>query len=808
MKGFVPTALAALLAALPNLSLADPAEAETLVRAGSPVRALQALDAADKSPAALFWRGRALIELGRYEEASYALEQVPKDDVLAPYAQRALIFCAWQCPLLDFPQMVAPLTESADPAVARLATAALAEYELRRKGGAAEAALRDMQRIAAISPEWSLASRLLEIEYLRQKKRFDDALTLCRLLEADKSLPTLARQRVRLALSELYYAKEAVQAEELSATAAPAPAGDDETEDDEGKGEETLLQFIAANPDSALLDEAFRRLAAHGAFRRGEYALGKLTEWSNDPTKPRRAALALRVRQLMQHRALREGQAPDAACVNLATSQLPREPMTAQMLREQVRVLVAQDRAPEAEVYLRMLPKGSAHALFYEGLASTGDYTAAFDAFQASALEADENLRPAALVNSLLAAHASGNAEEVAHIMDEDHPRSVRAALLAARAAYLMPRDAAAARRDLEAWLALYPESQAPVDALMDLAVLALDNEPDKAAEYLKRLDPKQKRQWNERQELRYYALLMEAVQRSGAPDAAAKALAIARRASNEGSRPAVRATMKLKLCSMLSAQKRHGEALALLERFAAQNAHRPEAARALIMAGHAAAAIGSLDSLKHAAELYERCAEMESPYAVRARLYRASVLSHIGRREDARALIDDVKRRSANGSAPMEPEDAALAACFLADTWSLEGTDEGLQNATLAMEEALADPQLPDAWRFRIRFQHAIFCSRQGRNKEALATYMEVIEDAAALGGVPSQADWFILYSAGAGGVSQHLELKQFKEAAALAERIANWRAGGHGASRPGGPSADKFAEWAAAIRRVHPSD
>ncbi len=803
---FLP-ALAALVGSLSALCPADVAEAEAFVRAGNPVEALSALDAADRSPEALFWRGRALIELGRYEEASYALQAFPSGHELSPYAQRALIFCAWQSPLLDFPALVAPLTKSATPAVARLATAALAEYELRRSEGGNPEALGEMQKLAAMTPEWSLASRLLEIESLRQQQRFEDALTLCRLLESDKSLPTLARQRVRLALSEVYYAKEQFQAEkeapEEELSLLSRVEDKPEPEDDEGKGEETLLQFIASNPDSPLLGEAFRRLDAHGAFERGEYAIDKLEDWMNDTAKPRRAALALRVRQLMLHRALRPGQQVDATCVNLATSQLPREEMTAQMLREQVRVLEEQGKREEARLYRRMLPAGSPHALFYEGIDSVGHTAQAMDAFLGSALVADENLRPAALVNALLGALASGNKEEEERLMNEPHPRTTRAALLAARASYLTSRDAAAARRDLEEWISLYADTQPPLDAVMGLAVLELDADPQKADERLHSLGERPRQKWTVRQELRYYALLIEAAKRSHGREGAQKALAVALEACEKGSKADVRAYMELKLSSMLSAMGRHGDALRRLERFVARHADRPEVPRALLMAGHAASHIGSLPSLRRAAGLYARCAELESPYAVRAKLYRASVLTRVSHRTEARAIIESLMQQPGQ----LTPEDMALARSFLADTWSMEGTDEGLDKARQVMADALADPSLPATWLYRTRMQHAVFCSRQGRHEEALANYRDVLRDVDTLVGTPSQADWYVLYTAASGAIVECLQLKRYTEAAQTAERVAGWRGGNVGSSRPGGPSGARYAEWAASIRRMYPT-
>ncbi len=803
--------IAALIAALALPALSDPAEAEALVRAGSPAKALMALDAADRSPAALFWRGRALVDLGRYEEASYALEAVPAGHELAPYAQRALIYCAWQCPLLDFPAIIAPLTESSDLNISRLASAALAEYELRRAEPGNLDALHDIQELASLAPEWTLASRLLLIESMRQRKLFDDALAACRILEADKTLPALARQRVRLALSEVYYAKEQYREEQGGAAASPSAAADAEEEGatplgetDEGKGEETLLQFIASNPDSPLLGEAFRRLAQHGALERGEYAIAKLEEWMQDPSKPRRAALALRVRQLMQHRSARAELPLDATCVNLATAQLPREPMTAQMLREQVRVLLQLGRHEEAHLYHRLLPSDSPHSLFFDGIDSKDSIADAMDAFLASALTADEKLRPAALVNALLGALASGNTAEADRIMSESHPRNTRAALLSARASYLMSRDVVTARRDLEEWVSLYADDEAPVDAVMDLALLDIDSAPQDATTRLLELGKHPRDTWSVEQELRYYALLIEATHRSSSPNAAQEAIAIARRAAEEGSHADVRACMELKLASMLSAQGRHGDALRRMERFASRHADRPELPRALLMAGHAAASIGSLPSQRRAAGLYARCAELDSPYAVRAKLYRASVLTRVARRAEARSIIEGLMLRKEG----LFAEDMALARSFLADTWSLEGTDEGLEKARQVIADALADPALPPAWLYRMRMQHGIFCSRQGKHEAALADYMAILNESPAQAGTPSQAEWYTLYSAGAGAIYQLMQLERYTEAANLAERIANWHSDRRGSTRPGGPASDRFAQWAASIRRVHPAE
>ena len=76
------------------------------------------------------------------------------------------------------------------------------------------------------------------------------------------------------------------------------------------------------------------------------------------------------------------------------------------------------------------------------------------------------------------------------------------------------------------------------------------------------------------------------------------------------------------------------------------------------------------------------------------------------------------------------------------------------------------------------------------------------------ATGADPHAEEWFVLYAAGSGAISEHLQLKNYEEAARLAEQIAAWP---HpvGTPRPAteaeGPQAKRFAEWAEGIRRTH---
>ncbi|MBR5185534.1 MAG: hypothetical protein IKW19_04480, partial [Akkermansia sp.] len=82
--------LLTLLAA--QIALADTGTADRLLRESKPADALHALQG-ESGPDASFWRGRALIALGRLEEASRELQAVPAGHHLYTYAAKALLYC-------------------------------------------------------------------------------------------------------------------------------------------------------------------------------------------------------------------------------------------------------------------------------------------------------------------------------------------------------------------------------------------------------------------------------------------------------------------------------------------------------------------------------------------------------------------------------------------------------------------------------------------------------------------------------------------------------------------------------------------
>ena len=157
MKPHILLLLAAL--ALP-MAHGDAVQAEQLVRAGKPADALDAL-AVDDSIEAAFWRGRALIELGRLKEAAESLRKIPDAHALYPYAAKALLYCAWKNKDVDFAVIATPMATSKNTEISTLATAALAEYWLSKPNSQDNSALLRFRELAKNNPSFIPLLRLL-----------------------------------------------------------------------------------------------------------------------------------------------------------------------------------------------------------------------------------------------------------------------------------------------------------------------------------------------------------------------------------------------------------------------------------------------------------------------------------------------------------------------------------------------------------------------------------------------------------------------------------------------------------------------
>lgn len=793
-------------------ALADTQRADTLLREGRPADALDALHG-DTSAEADYWRGRALIDLGRLQEASEALHHIPSDHTLYPYAAKGLLYCAWKSNSVDFAVIATPMVTSENKEIATLATAALAEYWLRQPRSHDNSALERLRRLVQTQPELSPLLRLLEIDNLRLRGEFDKAIDQCRALENDRSLPLIMRQRARLSLSEVYYAKEATETPKTEIDTPtrgishlPIIGGSDEqlsTSYDDGKGEETLLHFISSHPDSPLLEEAFRRLHERGAFRTSEYAGSKLKEWIAAPLKSRRASLALLIQQHLQ---TPEGsfETPlDVTCANTAAATCPHEPATRTILLEQTRWFLEREQTHEALLYLGMIQRDDIFKKFYENQLHSPNAVSTARTYLECAREAPESLRAPALTNALICALIAGDhATQEAVINAPDISEEQHYALLLTRIAYWLDKDPAKAQADIDLLKTQQaPNQQLQADLEMDQAYLYLKHNPAFTRELLNKSSiGEHLTELSEERQLRFYALQEEAIKRlAGTDDGAStsqEAIDIIQHAARKVRSPRVLAVLTLHLASLQSTQGLHVQALHTINTFLRKYPKSDYAERARYMAARESEFIATQESLQRAADLYATCAERSDELAIKAGIRHAAVLLRLGNHEESEHILVRIMRKYPD----MRAEDKSLANAVLANNKALLGTAEGRNEAIEIVGRTLNDTSLPAWWRYRVLLHHATLCARDGRYEAALRDYEEVLSMKPAMGETPTKADWHILYSAGSGAIMQLLYLKRYSEAADKADFIAEWNKEKAELSKR-----KQFSNWAQYIRQTN---
>lgn len=808
-----PTSLLLLALLAGTTAMADTQQAETLLRDGRAADALDALHGFD-TPEAAFWRGRALIELGRLQEASEALQQVPTEHTLYPYAAKGLLYCAWKSNRVDFAVVATPMVTSDNKEIATLATAALAEHWLRQPNSQDNSALERLRQLAKEQPKLQSLLRLLEIDNLRNSGDFEKAIAQCKAMEADRSLPLLMRQRARLSLSAVYYAKEAAEAKDTT-----PPADDDEEEEtsagmqgnedqivstyDDGKGEETLLHFISSNPDSPLLEEAFKRLHENGAFRTSEYAGLKLKEWMAEPLKSRRAALALLIQQHLQTPEGAHEIPLDVSYANNAAATCPHEPATRTILLEQTRWFLERGQTHEALLYLGMIQGDDAIKQFYENQLHNPEAESTGRNYLACAREASETLRPAALTNALICALKAGDyATQEAVFNMPDISAKLHYELLLARVAYWLDKDAAKAQADIDTLRSLpAPDQQLQADLEMDQAYLHLQRDPATTRELLhKSTINEHLTELSDERQLRFFALQEEALKRisgtEGGINATQEAIDMIQQAASKVRSHKVVSILTLHLASLQSSLGQHTAALNTINLLLRKYPKSDFADRARYMAARESEFIATQDSLKRAAELYALCASRSEELRIKAAIRHAAVLLRLGNYEESEYILVRLLRQETD----MRAEDKVLAHAVLANNKALQGTAEGRAEAIDIVGQSLADTTLPDWWRSRALLHHATLCSRDGRSEDALRDYEEVLSMKPAAGDFPTKADWHILYSAGSGAVMQLLYQKRYAEAADKAEQIANWNA-----EKADSAKRKQFSDWAQFIRQTN---
>ncbi len=783
----------------------DIAVAEQLLRDGKPTEALAELQLAPHSPAAMYWKGRALVELNRLPQAVSMFREVASDSVFFPYAAKGILYCAWLSPQLDFVEYVAPLTACDNKEIATLAQAALAEHQLRYTTHGDVSTLEPLRALAAEDAGLQPVVDLLNIEEFRRQKQFEQAITACREMESNPNIPLIMKQRARLALAEVYYDK----AELAKAMAAASPNGeldDEEMEDDEGKGEETLLLFISSNPESPLLDEAFRRLNSHGAFSGSEYAYRKLVDWSSELSKPHRAALAMAVLQQLQLQRTGYNE-QDSTLANTAANQLPNEPVSQLIIGEQVRRLIQKGDIAQATLYLNMMKQDDTDPrhLFYKACCSPHNSSRTAEMFLKSAEIASSDLQATALCNAMYCAVLSNNQPMVDSLLTKELPVKARRALLLTHAGLILKSNPAQARAEIESAALLEPTTAELIEITLQLAELDVQSAPADALVRLQACTNEERKSWSTEQALRYHALLIHAAEKLkiGGEDApsAIELLTEAVKTTETGE---VRDVLTINLAYRLSESDRHVEAMQMLQKLAEAATNGELKARALLLCGRQAEQLSSLENLTRAAEFFEAAAEIKSPYRNKALMLQARVLAWINRGEEAQVILAEVLRDNT-----LTITERALALSIQAHEQTLRGTTEGIAAALETNQRIFELSPLPEAWQTRARLQHASLLARSGKREAAIADYMSLVEGVAQspTADAPTEEQWFVIYFASSGAIAQLMRGEQFQEAAELADRIAAWPepTGTEFRVIGKGKRAEQFANWADNIRKFN---
>ncbi len=788
------------------VSAAEDVSAEHLVRTGKPAQALQLLREGHESlsPAeACYWTGRALLALGRFSEAVSQFRGVPDSHPLFPYAARGMLFCAKYSPGLDFSVIAKELSGSSNEQVSRLARAFLAQQTIlsAKSLRAAIAAYTELEAAAQERKELLAAVKLMGVYIRTRSENYTAGINCARESGNDPSLNTTAHHLLRLLLAELYYEKEKAEQEGPAVSQPTLPESEDEDApaDAYGMGEETLLQFITAHPESPVLREAFSRLRAHVAADPSAYSRNKLSEWASNTAHPRRAAYALLA--LMECEVARGGDTSILA--NRAVSDLPGEPLSRLIVYEHIRHLLSEGKTEGLASYIDVLDSmlrdtTDAYTLYLRAMLAEESPEHAAELFERSAVNGSDALRPTALANALICYFRAGNNRAIERLLRDESDPATRQVLLLTHAELLPPEHAEVCLRELEEVRLLSPNADLSTRAgLCELRAL-LTRDPARVLRELLAFSQKQRAHWSDAEILLYAALLEHAADAAD-PHDRRRAADLLRNLYDETAAFPLKQTLGFHLAERLSADGRHADAGTLLLDLAHSRHVGQNRELSLFLAARECVACGTLPSLQHAIHLFAECAHVGGSLAPPAIIVQAEILTRINRCRSALDLLEPMQTDS------LSPELRAYRLTVLADAYALLHPDADLQRALSTCADIQNIPELPHTWSVRARLQHAILATRAGQIDVAFDDYMDVLRVHDEGGSPLGKSCIPLYYFAGAGAVYCQLCMDHYQEAAELCDHIAQWHDPSASIAPCDESKAAAFTNWAGAIRRTH---
>lgn len=765
---------------------------EILVRDGKPAEALEYLEGLPAGAASPYWRGMALLKLGRFSHAVPCLLEIDAND--ADYgipSRMALLSIAWRTGNegLLASSLDALMKSEKQEAVAR---AALAHAEWLLNQGKTEGVKELLEKAEKESRSASslkgiaLYGELLGIRLAALTGEWNSALEKCREMAERKGVPALIRDSARLEQATIYKMKEtAPAAQDVSQEIS------DDTEDTGGQEEETLLHLIASSPESPLLAEAFRRLSEADAFSDPQ-ARGKLSEWGKNAHAARAPMALLYLARLFKGK----GELDEAlSCVQICVTKYAKSNSAQELIQEGVEWLVEANRPGEAQELLKHVSAPTQRSLFEKGILfwKANEMDAARRAFAAALRLSDEAMYPATAKNLCLAALCTKEKDSVDDLLKrtENEP-AMHAALLYEKARCMAyDRDMIPALREI---VKLYPEMPEALYARMDLAGIFLSEAPQSAAKELDAIDAARTKDWSSEEKLRLAFLKIETAE--GMRDAGetwTSPESLSREALGQSFPEAARSKLFIKLGSILFHEEKYADALKEMEQFENLFPRSPLIGAAQYLAAQSAENLQTPDGFRQALLLYRECAQGKSEFAVPAVIAEAAVSIRLNRTKEAEELLDRLM-----ASPSLRVEDRAWALSLKAETREVSAAaaqGNGLLNeARDCCDQILGLKDLSPSWRFRTLIQRARLFEKMENFDKALDDYQEILADAAPSS--PKRSDWYWYNTAGFSAVSLYEKKGDYSAAVALAEDLS---------SKPSNPREKDAADWARRLKLEH---
>lgn len=768
------------------------ARCEELLRAGRPAEALQALPEQAVGDDVLFWKGRTLLAMGRMAEAALAFKDVNQESTYGEHAAKGLIYCAWQESHINFVETVAPLCASPNPKISSLALAALAEFQLKFTQAGDTTSLDELNSRAKSDPTIASICRHLNLEAMRRNKQYAEAIALAKRVIDDNNEPVVNRHRMRLSLAEIYYDQATHENPEETDT----EADDEEPVSAEGKGEETLLQFISTTPDSPLLKAAFQHLHEHQAFDTSQYARRAISEWTADAMNEDRALLAFQVEQQQALKGNPIGPRTSATIANHVLFAFPDEALTQDIVMEHVRHLLSLEQLDEALKYLERIPQSSPRRIFYEARCTRQDAAKALELYLQCAEAADDSLRAAALSNALICATEAGRTDVVEKIMSQAVLPGTRRMLLLTHAALVREENPELCRKELEELLSLTPvPAPQNIHAELDLAELDIEKAPELARQRLENLPQELLSHATDEQILRYYGLKIKLD--DSADNTGTRSIDTLKSALQSTLSPVNRTILTRHLTTRLVTQEKYKEALELLEKLIDTLSPGNERATVILQAAKAAEVMKTQEGMEKALKLLTQCVEEESDFRNTARVLKCALQVWMNESEKAEPALNSLLSTREK----LSPVELAMAYIALSDSYSMRGNPEGHAKAMEISGQLMEIPGLDRTWQVRARLQHGAMCARSQNRQKCIATYLEVLDIFEGAQDSMSPSDWIVLYYAASSAVHQYCELHEYEAAARLAERMSTWP----GADVNAPVQSKRQGQWAKRIRKEH---